>query len=85
MAIYQNPFLSVNEIQIQLRTLLKNFLDNLDIDDIGDGKSSPVFGQYGNINNWNIEVYEKLKKLIDTNFEDHTTFLGKKLKMTKYR
>ena len=75
-----NPFLSVNEIQIQLRTLLKNFLDNLDIDDIGDGKSSPVFGQYGNINNWNIEVYEKLKKLIDTNFEDHTTFLGKKIK-----
>ena len=28
----------------------------------------------------NIEVYEKLKKLIDTNFEDHTTFLGKKIK-----
>lgn len=69
-----NPFLSINELQIQLRTILKNILDSLELNT--KPKTAPVFGDYGFIDNWEKEVYEKLLISIKKDFKKLTIFLG---------
>ena len=78
-----NPFLSIDEIQIQLRSLFKNILDNLDLDNSLSNQKTPetpdIAGDYGTLNNWNKEVYKKLIKNVDSDFNNFTGFLGTKI------
>lgn len=74
-----NPFLSVEEVQIQLRTILKNILDNLEIENKlsnSNPRFTAVYGDYGTLANWQLEVKNKIIYSINNSFDEYSKFLG---------
>ena len=82
-----NPFLSTDEVQIQIRSILKNILDNLNFKNSLSTQEVPVTpdiaGDYGKISNWSVEVYDKLVDAVEREFSNYIPFLGEEVLKNK--
>jgi DEAD/DEAH box helicase domain-containing protein len=76
-----NPFLSINEEQILIRSIFKNLLDNIEVDgrlsfDDNLDITPSTKGDFGYLKNWK-NIYKKIRSEVKNNLIGYTKFLNK--------